>query len=549
MHVPPRNNSVSSELFATAIQYHQAGDFDRAEQVYRQIVDADPNEAEAWNHLGKLYRSRGRINEAILSYQRAIDASPRHTDALNGMGIAYAEQNRWDRAAASFRQVIRAQSGSAEIADDLPPAELSKLTDAERAYQLQAYNNLAIALFKLGKLSQAERVFQQVIRIKPDYAETLSNLGLVQVSLGLLPEAIASYQHALQVNPEFGPARDNLAQAMAAQYRQYQELLGLQAMSPVSDTAELYHELAIRLVGQRRLLEAVSAFQEALRLRHDYAEAHNNLGLVFPDLGNADEGIASLRRAVELDPGKVNYLNNLGTVLDAAHRHNDAIVCFEETLRRQPDFANAHFNLARTLCGLGKYTEGKVHYERALALEPRTNEATLAQLYEQACATPSDIYQHLPTLYNLARQCGHITEMGTRWAVSTTALLLAQPTKLICYDRFRFPEVDRLALLAGNTEFIFHQADVLQVEIEPTDMLFLDTWHVYDQLKEEFRLHSGRVRKYIVLHDTTAFSERGETDGYVGLWPAVEEFLALGTFRLRERYTNNNGLTILERCQ
>src|SRR5262249_3549883 len=60
--------------------------------------------------------------------------------------------------------------------------------------------------------------------------------------------------------------------------------------------------------------------------------------------------------------------------------------------------------------------------------------------------------------------------------------------------------------------------------------------------REELRLHAGKVRKYLVLHDTTTFAERGETEGHKGLWPAVEEFLARGTFRLNKRYDNNHGL-------
>jgi len=66
--------------------------------------------------------------------------------------------------------------------------------------------------------------------------------------------------------------------------------------------------------------------------------------------------------------------------------------------------------------------------------------------------------------------------------------------------------------------------------------------------REELRLHSGKVRKYIVLHDTNTFGQVGETEGHAGLWPAVEEFLAQGTFRLKHRFENNNGLAILERA-
>src|SRR5262249_31763580 len=129
---------------------------------------------------------------------------------------------------------------------------------------------------------------------------------------------------------------------------------------------------------------------------------------------------------------------------------------------------------------------------------------------------------------------------------STTALLFARPEKLVCYDRAECPEVAALATLAGETAFAFHRADVLQAEIEETDLLFIDTWHVYEQLKEELRRHAPKARQDIGLHDPTTYADEGETPGHRGLWPAVEEFLALGTFRVKERHAHNNGLTVLE---
>src|SRR5439155_15523110 len=94
---------------------------------------------------------------------------------------------------------------------------------------------------------------------------------------------------------------------------------------------------------------------------------------------------------------------------------------------------------------------------------------TLADLYDRACSTPSDISEHLPLLYELASHCRHVTEFGTRTGVSTTALLFAQPEELVCYDKVKWPQVHRLQTLAGRTLFRFHQADVLEVEIDETD--------------------------------------------------------------------------------
>jgi cephalosporin hydroxylase len=168
--------------------------------------------------------------------------------------------------------------------------------------------------------------------------------------------------------------------------------------------------------------------------------------------------------------------------------------------------------------------------------------------YRRACENPSDINEHCPTLYLLASQCDHVTEMGCRLGVSTTALLRAQPATLACYDLLRLPEFDNLFRVAGQTNLLFHEADTLEVSIEPTELLFIDTFHVYDQLRRELELHAGQVRRLIVLHDTTTFGEVGEREGSRGLWPAVVEFLAGNPeWRIAAKYENNNGLTVLER--
>jgi hypothetical protein len=110
------------------------------------------------------------------------------------------------------------------------------------------------------------------------------------------------------------------------------------------------------------------------------------------------------------------------------------------------------------------------------------------------------------------------------------------------------PEAEALRAAACDTALTFHEAEEATEEIEETDLLFIDTRHVYEQLRAELRRHSGRVRQYVVLHGTTAFADYGEEPGHRGLWPAVEEFLAQGDFRLRQRYMSSSGLTVLERA-
>jgi hypothetical protein len=181
--------------------------------------------------------------------------------------------------------------------------------------------------------------------------------------------------------------------------------------------------------------------------------------------------------------------------------------------------------------------------------------------------TPSDINEHIPVIIRYGNECETITEMGVRGIFSTWGWLACAPKKLICYD-IHDPSkwggdiqsvYDTAAAYGLNFEFKI--ADVLKIEINETDLLFIDTWHAYDQLKQELKLHSNKVKKYICFHDTTSYEFVDESKGHEntwegqssgrGIWPAIEEFLDenKNTWVLKERFKNNNGFTIIERIK
>jgi len=110
---------------------------------------------------------------------------------------------------------------------------------------------------------------------------------------------------------------------------------------------------------------------------------------------------------------------------------------------------------------------------------------------------------HLPTLLRYAKKCDHITEFGVRYVVSTWALLAGYPNRMISVDCKLCPvsEVYEATEKAGiNYEFLC--ANDLDIEIEPTDLLFIDSLHTYEHLTAELKAHAEKVNKYIILHDT-----------------------------------------------
>jgi Flp pilus assembly protein TadD len=71
---------------------------------------------------------------------------------------------------------------------------------------------------------------------------------------------------------------------------------------------------------QGKLDEAIRQFQEAIRLKPGYAEAHNNLGTAFYQQGRAGEAIREFQEALRLKPDYADARKNLDAVLAARAR-------------------------------------------------------------------------------------------------------------------------------------------------------------------------------------------------------------------------------------
>lgn len=171
--------------------------------------------------------------------------------------------------------------------------------------------------------------------------------------------------------------------------------------------------------------------------------------------------------------------------------------------------------------------------------------------YLQACETPSDINLHLPVLKAHADLCDHITEFGVRDGQSSRAFLHSAASHIRMYDLHLNDQVQLMVqthqMLGRDVTYM--AADTRTITIEPTQMLFVDTLHTFDQLQTELKLHAPQVHKFMAFHDTQTFGTCDEP-GYSGpgLLPALLQFLKDNPlwFVCYHDHTNN-GLTILQK--
>jgi hypothetical protein len=195
--------------------------------------------------------------------------------------------------------------------------------------------------------------------------------------------------------------------------------------------------------------------------------------------------------------------------------------------------------------------------------------------FQHLVNTSSDINEHLPTLSKYASECESVFETGVRgcvssWAFAHGLLLNNSSTKTLFMNDIEECDVGKLLQYTRDLPIVINYKWIDNLKLNFTqsyDLTFIDTWHVYGQLKRELAKFAPITNKYIIMHDTTVDEWLGESirdnhdvnkqsqwSGFPveeinrGLWPAIEEFLVANpNWVLHERFTNNNGLTVLRR--
>ena len=204
-----------------AIQLHHAGQLEKAQRIYRAILEVEPRNAEVQNNLGVLLKTLRALPEAEARYRQAIMLKPDYYDAHGNLGNLLLASGRLFEAEATYGHGLRINP-----------------------HYATAHYNLGNAFLSTQRLDEALRCFRQAIKLKPDHAGAYTDLGNTLKGMGRLAEAEAVHRQALLLNPHSPQAHNNLG---------------------------------IALADQGRLHEAASSFQKAIGLQPYVPEIHSNL--------------------------------------------------------------------------------------------------------------------------------------------------------------------------------------------------------------------------------------------------------------------------------
>ncbi|QBD80326.1 tetratricopeptide repeat protein [Ktedonosporobacter rubrisoli] len=144
---------------------------------------------------------------------------------------------------------------------------------------------------------------------------------------------------------------------------------------PARTTAQQILQDAYNLYSQRRVREALAAYDKAIQTDGLNAEAWQGRGLTQAINGQHRDALASFERALQLDSNLVTSLNGKGTALNMLHRNEEALNVFERALKLAPDNAFSWNGKGAVLSALGQPEQALNAFEVALHFDPHMAQA------------------------------------------------------------------------------------------------------------------------------------------------------------------------------
>jgi tetratricopeptide (TPR) repeat protein len=239
------------QMLESAAKYYESGHLEEAQQLYREVLERDPEEAAA----------------------------------LHGLGLLAYKMRQCEEAANYLRRATARVPGSA-------------------AY----HSNLAVVLASLGRDDEAFAEARQALELRPDYVDPMFVMGDLLHSRGDSGEAVAFYRRALALRPDYGYGQCVLGRVLAAMGDPGAAAAFRRAVELDPAVGEGWLRLAKVLQDKDQFEEAVGAFRKAFSVGVDFLAAYAPFARALRGLGRSEEaaGVERQARSIQSEQGGVS---------------------------------------------------------------------------------------------------------------------------------------------------------------------------------------------------------------------------------------------------
>jgi protein O-GlcNAc transferase len=324
--------------------------------------------------LALQHQRANQLAEAEDIFRQILAAYPDQADALHLLGALYLQAKQPELAASRVREAIAVRD--------------------EPAF----YLTLGVILQETQRLEEARTLYTQLLARRPDFVDAHLHLGVVLSILGRFEEAVKSFQEAVRLAPGNAQAQGNLGIALCHLGRYDEAIWVLRAaVARVPKSADFHASLAAALYGSHQNEAALAECKEAVLLNPSHGQAQNLLSLLLRALGRAKDALDPARQASALLPDILEVQVNYGECLRTNGRLDDAATHYEKCLKRGLESADLCNNLGNVRKDQGSLDDAIIQYRRALSSHatPAIYSNLIYTMQYQQDATPEGVQKEL----------------------------------------------------------------------------------------------------------------------------------------------------------
>ena len=267
----------------------------------------------------------GKYDQAIDLYKIAINKLPPKPEYANiyyNLGLAYQAKGQTELAINAFNQSIKLNPNNQDSRTAIAKINQQALANRKKM------SEQAVALQAQGKLNEAIALYQKFLKDFPNDAQTHFNLGTAYQEQNKMNEALQEYKNAVKLAPEnkeFKEAVNSLETAINS---------GAFKSAQARDVLQQ----AVSLQESGKLDQAITKYQEALRIDSQNGQIHFNLATAYHSKNKLPEAISEYKESYKLDPAnypEANYF--VASLLESQAKSAEAILFYKRYLEDQPN--------------------------------------------------------------------------------------------------------------------------------------------------------------------------------------------------------------------
>ncbi|MBI2951031.1 tetratricopeptide repeat protein, partial [bacterium] len=361
---------VSEGLYDAGAAYLRMNHLEKALDMFDRALEKDPNLADAYNAKGVVLTRRRQYDEALRLYQKALSLNPSDAGIRLNIALAYHLQGRQVEASQEYQRVLETNQEMAGQVASLfgkgapAPSPAGSVDVVKQAAADNAYGEGASYL-QLGSLDKAVEAFDRAVGLNPSLADAYNAKGVILTRRRQYDEALQLYQKALALNPSDAGIRLNIALTYHLQGRRDE------ALQEYRRVKEADPETAGRissLFGEAPPASP-SAPESGDLVKQMAADNAYNEGASYLQLNALDRAMAAFDRAIGLNPDLADAHNAKGVILTHRRQYDEALALYQRAIALAPENAGFRWNLMVLYHLQGKRAEAEAEYRKVVEID------------------------------------------------------------------------------------------------------------------------------------------------------------------------------------